>query len=293
MAADSPGGKAGPAGYSLREIQSMLGLSRAVIGALVAAGFVTPGRGPRRELRFSFRDIVLLRTAHGLQAARIPPRRIVSALKRLRERLPAELPLSGLRITAVGNDIAVREGSGAWDATSGQGLIDFELRPETGTAGHVTLLNRDEGAGAGAGPVAAAAAEVDWYARALEHEAAGRRGDAEAAYRAAITQHPDWPDPVLNLGVLLADAGRPAEAAAAYADALQRLPDEPLLHFNLAVALEDLQQPEAALACYERCLQLAPGLADAHYNAGRLHEEAGRQRQAIRHYSAYRRLQKG
>ena len=94
--------------YSLRDLESMLGVSRAVIAGLIAAGFVTPSRGKRREYRFTFQDVVLLRTAHSLQAARIPPRKILQSLKRLKDTLPDELPLSGLRITAVGNEIAVK-----------------------------------------------------------------------------------------------------------------------------------------------------------------------------------------
>src|SRR5438552_19167959 len=118
--------------YTLSGIQSMLGLSRAVITSLIAAGFVTPSRGKRREYRFSFQDVVLLRTAYSLQAAQIPPRRILRSLQRLKATLPSELPLTGLRIAAVGNDIAVREGGMQWDAESGQLLIDFEVKPVQG-----------------------------------------------------------------------------------------------------------------------------------------------------------------
>ena len=78
----------------------MLGLSRGVISGLVDSGFVTPSRGPGNALRFTFRDVVLLRTAVELQAARIAPRRILAALRKLRASLPAEMPLTGLRITA-------------------------------------------------------------------------------------------------------------------------------------------------------------------------------------------------
>jgi hypothetical protein len=35
----------------------MLGLSRTVVSVLVAAGFVTPQRGPRDEQRFSFQNL--------------------------------------------------------------------------------------------------------------------------------------------------------------------------------------------------------------------------------------------
>jgi tetratricopeptide (TPR) repeat protein len=268
--------------YTLRGIQSMLGLSRGVVAGLVAAGFVTPARGRRGELRFSFQDVVLLRTAHRLQQAQIPPRKILRSLRRLKATLPAELPLSGLRITAVGNEIVVKEGDTRWHADSGQMLIDFELKPVR--EGDVAVLVPHD-----APPVRDAGA---WFDEAVRLERA-HAVEAEAAYRQAITLAPRWPDPVLNLGVMLCDAGRCAEAVELYRHALRRLPDEPLLHFNLAVALEDLQRTGDALASYERCLSLEPGFADAHFNVARLHEQLGQAQQAIRHYSEYRRLSRG
>ena len=47
-----------------------------------------------------------------------------------------------------------------------------------------------------------------------------------------------------------------------------------------------------ALASYHAALRLDGDLADAHYNAARLHEQVGDTRQAVRHFSAYRRLQR-
>ena len=46
------------------------------------------------------------------------------------------------------------------------------------------------------------------------------------------------------------------------------------------------------MASYEQSLVLDPTLADAHYNLGRLREQQGDPRGALRHFSAYRRLQK-
>src|SRR5690606_29971053 len=79
--------------YTLRSIREMLGLSRAVLAGFIDAGFVQPSRGPRNEYRFTFQDVVLLRTAQGLHAASIPPRKILRSLKRLKAALPRELPL--------------------------------------------------------------------------------------------------------------------------------------------------------------------------------------------------------
>ena len=63
-------------GYSTREVATLLGLSEAQIRSCARAGFVAPRVGPRGELLFSFQDLVLLRTAKALLAARIPQRRI-------------------------------------------------------------------------------------------------------------------------------------------------------------------------------------------------------------------------
>lgn len=267
--------------YTLRDVAGLLGLSRSMITRLVAAGFVTPVRGLRREHRFSFQDMVLLRTAQGLQAAQIPPQRIVRSLRRLRESLPEQMPLAGLRIAAVGNEVVVRDGKAPWQAESGQLLFDFEV----------------DAAAPGAAPGGAAvhalrsrrAAEPDWFQRGVELEASDKRG-AQAAYRRAIEAAPADAGAYLNLGVLLGEAGRHEEAAALYRHGIEQCPPEALLHFNLGVALEELQRFEAAIEAYERALGIDPALADAHFNVAQLYDQLGRAKPAIRHYSAYRRL---
>ncbi|MFZ2652462.1 MAG: tetratricopeptide repeat protein [Burkholderiaceae bacterium] len=267
--------------YTLRSIESMLGLSRAVITGLIEAGFVTPGRGKRREYLFSFQDVVLLRTAYGLQAARIAPRRIVRSLQKLKAALPSELPLSGLRIAAVGNDVAVREGGQQWSAETGQLLIDFEVRP---ASGEVEVLGAMRHTGA------ATVSAAHWFERGVALEASDP-AQAEAAYRRALTCDPGDADVYLNLSVLLCDSGRAAQAAEICREGLTRFPNAAWLYFNLGVALEDMGRHDDALRAYQKCLRIEPGLADAHYNAARLHERSGHAAQAIRHYGEYRRLQ--
>ncbi len=277
--------------YTIRSIQEMLGLSRGVISSLIASGFVAPGRGARNEYRFTFQDVVLLRTAAELQAAKIAPRRIVQALRRLKDKLPAELPLAGLRISAIGNDVTVRDGRSQWQADSGQLVMDFELAPVKGS---VTFLQRAPAHTAPrAAPHAAAASdEVDAIFNRGEALEATDRKAAEAAYRKVLALAPDHADAYLNLGALLCEAKRFKEAVGLYDEALRRRPDEALLHFNRAVALEDQGRPLEALAAYNASLQLAPDLADAHYNAARLHEQLGDAKKAVRHFSAYRRLER-
>lgn len=262
----------------------MLGLSRSAIVRLVEMGFVKPRRGPRLAYLFSFQDVVLLRTAHELRAASIPTAKILRSLRRLKDELPAEAPLSGLRITAVGNDIAVRNRDAQWAADTGQLLMDFEIGADS-KGGGVTVLRHVEATK----PSATAASPEELY---LRGEALEGVDDAEAmrAYRQALEGAPDFTNASLNLGALLCESGECDEAVRLFTKAIAQRPDEPLLYYNRAVALEDLNRFDEALDSYDKALQLDPELADAHYNSGRIHDELGHGQMAIRHWSAYRRL---
>jgi tetratricopeptide (TPR) repeat protein len=266
--------------FTLRRVQAMLGLSRTIVAGLIAEGFVAPTRGPRNEWRFTFQDLMLLRTAHALQASKIPPRKILRSLARLKATLPRELPLTGLRITAIGADVAVRDRSGQWQADSGQLLMDFDVAP---LAGSVAFLARDTSPPAPPGAPA-------WFERGLALEATDPAA-AEAAYRQALALAPDLEEAYLNLGAMFSDAGRFAELAAISDQAVAHCPTCALIHFNRGVALDHLERLPEAMLSYEQSLALDPTLADAHYNLGRLREQLGDKRGALRHFSAYRRLQ--
>lgn len=260
--------------YTLRRVQAMLGLSRRVVAGLIAEGFVRPTRGPRNAWRFTFQDLMLLRTAHALSASRIPPRRILRSLAQLKATLPAELPLTGLRITAIGPDVAVRARDGRWQADSGQLLLDFDVAP---AAGGVAVIERGDDA-------------VTWFARGSAVEASDA-ATAEAAYRKAIALDPAYEAAYLHLGALLAEGGRYAEMALLSDAAVARCPRSALAHYNRGVALDHLERLAEAATSYERSLALDPQLADAHYNLARLREQLGDARGALRHFAAYRRLQ--
>lgn len=263
---------------TMHSIHAMLGISRGAVTSLIRAGFVTPTRGPRNEYRFGFQDVVLLRTALDLRAAGVSPRRILNALRRLRATLPAELPLSGLRMAAVGDRIAVCERNAAWEAESGQLLLDLANIPQ------------DRGPALRAVTPAAPGDAAALLARGAALESADPTG-AEAAYRLAISIAPDDAAAYVNLGALLCESRRSGEALQVCDEATRHCPGEPFVYFNRAIALEDVGRFTEAVASYEQCLELAPDLADAHFNAARLHEYLGNAQRAVRHLSTYRRLQ--
>ena len=262
--------------YGVRDVEKLLRLPRSTIRSLIAAGFVSPARGPRGAWRFSFQDLIVLRTAQALADANVPPRRITRSMRELRRHLPDAMPLSGLRIGAVADRVVVREGGSRWQAESGQYLLAFE----GDGAGSIAVIE----------PVpepALSAGELCEQAMSLEES------DTEEAvrlYAAAVAADGRLTDAYVNLGRLLHELGRVAEAERIYRAAIDAGLDDPLLSFNLGVLLEDCGRKAEALDSYASVLRMNPRNVDALHNAALLADELGRAQEAIRYMAQYRRL---
>lgn len=283
--------------YTTREVATLLGLSQPQIRSCTRAGFVTPQVGPRGELLFSFQDLVLLRTAKALLAARIPSRRIRVALQNLHSQLPQGQPLTAVRISAQGHHVVARDGAEAWNPESGQTLLDFEVADLARAAEALEPRRpRPEAAPAVAPPEAEPAAPcqtaAEWYEAAVDLESEDPEG-AAAAYRQAIELDPSLADAHLNLGRLLHEGGEPATAEAHYRQALTLYPDDALAAYNLGVALQDQERPREAAAAYDQALALDPKLADAHFNLSGIYERLGEKAAAFRHLRTYSTLTGG
>src|SRR2546425_11874707 len=185
--------------YSVRDVERLVHLPRSRIRSLVEAGFVSPARGPRNAWRFSFQDLIILRTAQELAAANVPHNRITRSVKELRRRLPDSMPLSGLNIAAEADRVVVREGARRWRAESGQYLLGFEGDPAEGS---LSVLKRQ-----GAEPPTSA---EDWFDRGVALEAQDSEAALEA-YERAIAVDPGLLKGRINLGCLLHETGRSEE----------------------------------------------------------------------------------
>ena len=210
------------AAYTLQGLQDMLGVSRGAVLGFIKAGFVTPTRGPRNTYRFGFQDVVLLRTAQTLRNANISSTRVRKSLQRLRSLLPAEMPLSGLRITALGDDIAVRENGQAVAAESGQLLFDFEVAV---TGGSVLSFR-----GAATPP----STVMDFLEEGARLVDRGEHDRALAVYEEGLVAHPSDPALLFNRAVVLEDLERTDDAIKAYQRCIEFEPDYADAHWNLA-----------------------------------------------------------
>ncbi len=115
-------------------------------------------------------------------------------------------------------------------------------------------------------------------------------GAAILSYGKAIEDDPEHAGAYANLGRLLHAAGRIKEAQTVYRAGEANCADDPILLFNFALFNEDQGNTDEAIALYQRALAADPTLCDAHYNLGLLYHSLGREREAVRHFSAYRKL---
>src|SRR3954470_18861092 len=257
--------------YSLADLKRLFGLPPALIRKLSQAGFIAPP-APRGKSKYTFQDLLVLRVAGALKAAKISTPKIAAALEQIRSVLPSGR--LAVTLAASGKDLAVREGSREWEA-SGQFALPL-----------VTRAAAREGAELRRSPAVSAAS------LAHEHFQRGHRLEdsdiaaARAAYLEALSVHEDHLEARINLGRLLHLDGQLEQAEQLYRQAKS---SSALLSFNLAILLEDLEREEEAIAAYREALAQDPLLQDAHFNLFRLHDKADRPREALRHLLAYKR----
>lgn len=223
----------------------------------------------------------MLRAAQALVDAKLSTTRILRSLRRLRVQIPERVPMSGLRVEAVGDAVVVRDGDAQWQTHDGQYVLRFQV---DAPGGRLAFLDVPP-------PVAATASDETLFEQGVEIEEANPIAACEF-YRRAIEANPKHRGAYTNLGRILHQRKALREAEAVYREGLTRCGRDATLLFNLALVLEDLRQPAEAADMYRAALVESPEFPDAHYNLALLCEAAGLKQEAIRHLNAYRKLRK-
>jgi tetratricopeptide (TPR) repeat protein len=273
--------------YDTKDLERLFGLPASAVRALARAGNIQPVRRSGR-LHYSFHDLVVLRTASALRAAKISSQRINKTLQQLRSALPEGSALNKISLTALGNRIAIREGQTLRESGSGQYALALEIIEEKGrlhVISHQDTAPAIEKPAAGAAKSSRDSADAH-YARALSLEEANPLA-AQKAYELCLKADPEHMEARINLGRLLHLAGRLKEAERVYRLGAK---SDPFIAFNLAVVLEDLEREPDAILAYREALALDPEFADAHFNLARLYERAQDPKASLRHLLAYRRM---
>jgi tetratricopeptide (TPR) repeat protein len=266
-------------GYATRDVSELIGMNADQVRHYVRRGLLSPERGGHGEYRFSFQDVVLLRTAKGLLDARVSTRRAYRVLLKLKSQLAAVKSLSAVRIFADGNNVVVREDSTVWNAESGQGHLNFSVSDLEGSVAALQQRQHNDV------PVTEDLDSDDWYNLGLDLEEVDPERAPEA-YLRAISLDPKNADAHVNLGRLYQMKGQLKQARRCYRKALECVADHQLALYNLGTLFDELEELDTAADYYRRALRIP----DAHYNLARICEMRGDELTALRHLRRYQQL---
>lgn len=266
--------------FTTAEVAKILDLPKSRVQAFVRAGFIAPCRDRKKQLQFTFQDLLLLKTTKGLLDTRLTPKTIMRMLASLKRQLPDDQHLSRIKIYADGKRIVARAGRERWRPESGQLVFNFDAQS---LARQIKLARP-----AAQGDQPSLSAE-DWFNCALELESSSIK-DAQQAYHAALELDPQLADAHLNLGRLYHEAKEWDKAEAHYKAAAQHAPRDAAPLFNLGVLLEDRKRPQDAARAYRQALERDDSFGDAHYNLGLVLESLGEKAEAISHLHTARKI---
>ena len=266
-------------GYTTKEVAELIGINSDQVRHYVRRKLIEPGRGVRGEFRFSFQDVVLLRTAKRLLDAKVTTRKAYRALVKLKEELSQVESLSSVRIYANGPNVVVRDDNHVWEVETGQVALDFAVEEAVGRVEELSdahLLDAARGSDL---------TSDEWYNLGLDLEEV-EPIKAPDAYKEAIRIDPKNADAHVNLGRLYQLRGDLKHAKRHYELALTARPGHQLAYYNLGTVFDELDEIEKASDYYEKAL----GIPDAHYNLARICELNGDEVSALRHMRQYRDL---
>ncbi len=236
---------------------------------------------------YSFAHLTRLRALREMRAQRISARSIrvqVEAIERVAGMGNALAETSAVRR---GTRLAFRHGGALVDALTQQLTFDFA----TAKGRPVQMLSTGTHGSRSAASSLAAAALQDRFIRAVQmEESAATLTQAIALYEQILATKPDHAPACINLGTILYNQRDFVRAEQMYRNATEADPEYALAFFDLGNVLDEMQRLPEAIEAYERAIVLVPQYADAHYNLALAFERLEQLRRALRHWTAYLRL---
>jgi tetratricopeptide (TPR) repeat protein len=228
--------------------------------------------------QFDFQDLVTLRTIGELVSSGVRPETIASSLMRLAAVLPGtERPLAQLKIVAESSRSILADFGEIRLTPSGQLAFTFEAKSK----GIVLAMPARE------------LSAVEWFELGLARAEEEQYDQSEEAFRHAVSVSPQYPEAYFQLGNVLREQGRLEAAEEVYRIAIAQNPSPAAAWYNLADIQEERGNLELAIDSLYEALRVLSSFADAHFNLAIFLERAGRQREAVKHWEAYLRLDSG
>ncbi|GAB4201752.1 MAG: hypothetical protein OHK0013_14180 [Sandaracinaceae bacterium] len=271
--------------FARAEVARLFGIPESRLRYWDRTGFLAPSGESDGKRLYTFQDLIGVRAAKALLERGTPLRRVRRSVDSLRATLPHVIrPLAELRISAEGEKLVVHTERAKWEPSSGQLVLDFDVRDLRDEV--VRVLRPDT-----RDPARRRAAYEAYLEGARYDEEPATFDRAEEAYRRAIALDPSLGHALTNLGNLRFRRGDALEAESLYRRALAVDAAQPEALYNLGYLASERGEHAEALRCFESAVSSDPAFADAHFNLAVTLEAVGQRERARAHWQTYLELE--
>jgi tetratricopeptide (TPR) repeat protein len=261
--------------FNRQDVLRILQISARQLQGWERAGLILP------KASYTFQDLGELRTLRVLREEDVPAASIRDSIMAMKAVAGMENPLLEACVVRTGTRLAFRHGGEMVDPIRRQLLFDFE-RAENGAR---------RSAAAELAPLRPPAHGLnEKFMAAVQAEEAGQKQQAIALYEQLLALDPGYAAACINLGTVYFHTRQYGRAEEFYRRATEIDPNYVLAYFDLGNVLDELERFEESIAAYKRAVTLSPRYADAHYNLALAFERRAEERNALRHWQAYIKL---
>jgi DNA-binding transcriptional MerR regulator len=230
---------------------------------------------------YSFQDLVQLSKLRDLRAKRISAAKISASVTAMRSVSGMSNPLVEAGTARSGSRLLFRHSGATMEPIARQFVFDFDAGSTRNPATFgATVLN----------PGQREARANSLFLEAVRCEEAHKITEATAIYGEILLLDPMHAPACINLGTIHYNQRQFLEAERLYRQATAVDPEYALAFFDLGNVLDELQHLPEAVEAYRSAIRLVPTYADAHYNLALAYERTGQRRKALRHWTAYLKL---
>ncbi len=230
---------------------------------------------------YSFQDLVQLRKLRDLRATRLSASSIRASVTAMRSVSGMSNPLVEAGTARRGSRLLFRHSGATMEPIARQFVFDFDAVSSRDPAIFgSTVLN----------PMERESRANSLFLEAVRYEETGKIADAIFLYGEILLLDPMHAPACINLGTIYYNQRQFLEAERLYRQATAVDPDYALAFFDLGNVLDELQQLPEAVDAYRSAIRIVPTYADAHYNLALAYERTGQRRKALRHWTAYLKL---
>jgi tetratricopeptide (TPR) repeat protein len=231
---------------------------------------------------YSLEECGRLRSLRDL-SAKFSPSSISASLVAMKTVAGLENPLLDARAIAAGSRVHFRHRGLLTEPIARQFVFDFEPASAAGSSSGKGLAIEINQHGR-------EVRVAEMFIEAVRYEDASQIEPAKDIYERILEKDPDHASSCINLGTICYNRRQFVRAEQLYRRATLADPGYALAFFDLGNVLDELKRLPEAVNAYCTAISLVPTYADAHYNLALAYERTAERRMALRHWTAYLKL---